>query len=63
MQEQSEIADGGAGLLIQVRSSNAAELRKRSRALIFDYDRDREVFHVKPLEDESSQLQAERKPA
>ena len=47
---QAEVQDGGAGLLIQVRSSNADQLSRGSAALIFDYDADREVFHVKPME-------------
>ena len=46
---QAEVADGGAGLLIQVRSSNAAELGQGTEALIFDYDAEMEVFSVKPM--------------
>lgn len=46
---QAEVADGGAGLLIQVRSSNAEELERGSEALIFDYDAENEIFSVKPL--------------
>lgn len=44
---QAEIEDGGAGLLIQVRSTAPHELRRGDRALIFDYKG--EVFHVAPL--------------
>lgn len=53
---QAEVEDGGAGLLIQVRSQTAEALRRGSRALIYDYDAERGVFHVKPLEAEPSQL-------
>ena len=47
---QAEVVDGGAGLLIQVRSSGADQLQRGSRALIFEYDREREIFHVKSLD-------------
>jgi len=53
---QAEVADGGAGLLIQVRSSNAERLGRGSRALIFDYDSSREIFQVKPLDDAAPEL-------
>lgn len=47
---QAQLDDGGAGLLIQVRSSDAAQLTRGSSALIFDYDTEQQIFHVKPLE-------------
>jgi len=53
---QAEVRDGGAGLLIQVRSSNAERLARGSRALIFNYDATREIFQVKPLDDASPEL-------
>lgn len=46
---QAEVRDGGAGLLIQIRSSNASELERGSQALIFQYDARNDVFLVKPL--------------
>jgi hypothetical protein len=43
---QAEIEDGGAGLLVQVRCPRENNLRKLSRAIVFDYDPRREVFLV-----------------
>lgn len=53
---QAEVADGGAGLLIQVRSSNAQDLVRGCKALIFDYDDERKVFFVKPISDGDAEL-------
>jgi hypothetical protein len=53
---QAEIHDGAAGLLIQVRSSDAGRLQRGSRALVFGYDADNEVFQIKPLEEGSTEL-------
>lgn len=44
---QAEVEDGGAGLIVQVRSTDPGRLNRGDRALIFDY-RD-EVFYVEPL--------------
>jgi Protein of unknown function (DUF1449) len=44
---QAEIEDGGAGLLVQVRSTNPG-LQRGDRAMIFDYKD--EVFLVAPLD-------------
>ena len=49
---QAEIDDGGAGLIVQVRCNEENQLRRGSQALVFDYDPDREVFKVVPLEDD-----------
>lgn len=46
---QAEVEDGGAGLIIQVRSSSAEQLGKGSEALIYEYDAENEIFHVKPM--------------
>lgn len=46
---QAEIEDGGAGLIVQVRSNGPAGLARGDRAIIFDY-RD-EVFLVAPVEE------------
>lgn len=46
---QAEIEDGGAGLLVQVRSNGPVRLARGDRAIIFDY-RD-EVFLVAPVEE------------
>lgn len=46
---QAEVGDGGAGLVIQVRSSHSSELNQGSEALIFNYDAKTEIFSVKPL--------------
>jgi hypothetical protein len=42
---QAEIADGGAGQIIQVRSADGA-LKRGDRALIIDFDREREAYIV-----------------
>ncbi len=49
---QAEIDDGGAGSLVQVRCFEVNQLRRGSQALIFDYDKEREVFKVVALEDD-----------
>lgn len=52
---QAEVDDGGAGLLVQVRSrrdEDQAQLVKGARALIFDYDSEEEVFLVTPMADD-----------
>ena len=48
---QAEIADGGAGLLVQVRCNRENELTKDSEAIVFEYDRKREVYLVAPIGD------------
>lgn len=52
---QAEVDDGGAGLLVQIRSrrdDDQAQLVKGARALIFDYDSEEEVFLVTPMTDD-----------
>ena len=44
---QAEVADGGAGLIVQVRSSDADHFSRGDRALIFDYKD--EVFWITPV--------------
>jgi hypothetical protein len=44
---QAEVEDGGAGLIVQVRSTDPGRLNRGDRALIFDYKD--EVFYVEPL--------------
>lgn len=44
---QAEIADGGAGLIVQVRSSGSDRFSRGDRALIFDYKD--EVFWIAPV--------------
>jgi len=44
---QAEVADGGAGLVVQVRSTDPDRLRRGDRALIFDYKDG--VFYVEPV--------------
>jgi hypothetical protein len=46
---QAEVEDGGAGLIVQVRSHDPGRLSRGDRAVIFDY-RD-EVFHVAPMDE------------
>lgn len=45
---QAELDDGSS--LIQVRSREETELTRGSRAVIFDYDAQREIFWVAPVE-------------
>ncbi|GMV42509.1 MAG: hypothetical protein AMXMBFR64_42250 [Myxococcales bacterium] len=48
---QAEVADGGAGLLVQVRSADKAkQLGRGERALIIDYDPAHGIFHVVPYD-------------
>lgn len=44
---QAEVEDGGAGLIVQVRSTAPDRLNRGDRALIFDYKD--EVFYVEPV--------------
>ncbi|HBL31464.1 MAG TPA: hypothetical protein DD490_31960, partial [Acidobacteria bacterium] len=44
---QAEVADGGAGLVLQVRTVAGARLHRGDRALIYDYKD--EVFYVEPV--------------
>ena len=43
---QAELADGGAGLLLQVRCADTNELTRGSKALIIDYDEEQGIFQV-----------------
>jgi len=46
---QAEIADGGAGLTVQVRCDHANELAKGGKALVVSFDDAREAYVVEPL--------------
>lgn len=46
---QAEVEDGGAGLIVQVRSTGSGRLNRGDRALIFDYKD--EVFYVAPMDE------------
>jgi hypothetical protein len=48
---QAEVADGGAGLLVQVRCDEPNDLTRGCQALIFDYDPDEGIFHVSRFDD------------
>ncbi|MBK6313115.1 MAG: hypothetical protein IPF53_02030 [Blastocatellia bacterium] len=47
---QAEIADGGAGLLVQVRAAEPNNLTRGSHALVFEYDNDEGVYHITEVE-------------
>lgn len=47
---QAEIADGGSGLLVQVRCRDANQLRRGDPALVYEYDADDEVYYVAPAD-------------
>ncbi len=46
---QAEIADGGAGLTVQVRCDHDNALSKGGMALVVSFDNDREAFVIEPL--------------
>lgn len=48
---QATLADGGAGLILHVRCETPGVLRQGDRALLVNWDADKEVFIVEPLED------------
>ncbi len=48
---RAEIDDGGAGLLVDVRCAEENTLSRGDYALVYDYDREADVFLVKPAED------------
>lgn len=56
---QAEVSDRGAAILIQVRATEPNILTRGSKALIFDYDRAQEVFHVTPADEALTQIEQE----
>jgi len=48
---QATLADGGAGLILDVRCDEAGALRHGDRALLVSWDAEREAFVVEPMED------------
>jgi hypothetical protein len=46
---QAEVADGGAGLLVQVRCDRPSELSRGGQAMIVAYDAKREAFLIEPV--------------
>lgn len=58
---QAEVDDGGAGLIVQVRSAEQNELTRGSQALIFEYDSDQGVFHVARFDDAADARAVERR--
>jgi len=46
---QAEIADGGSGLVVQVRCDIENGLQKGASALVVSFDREREAFIIEPL--------------
>lgn len=46
---QAELHDGQAGLLLRVRCEDDAGLARGDRALIVDWDEERNVFEIEPL--------------
>ena len=59
---QGEIGDGGAGFIADVRCFKANELTRGDTALVFDYDKDNEVFHVMPVDNVLTES-TDRKPS
>lgn len=47
---QGEIADGGSGLLVQIRVRDEAELHRGDNALVYEYDAEDEVYYVIPAD-------------
>lgn len=58
---QAEIADGGAGLLVQVRCDEPNDLTRGSEALIYQYDAADGVFHVARFDDAVDARAVERR--
>lgn len=48
---QAAVDDGGAGLLVSIRSDAPGALVRGSKALIIDYDEDEDLYFVEPFED------------
>lgn len=48
---QAHAADGGAGLLLEVRCETDGALRRGDRAIVIAYDEERELYEIAPLED------------
>ncbi len=57
---QAEIADGGAGLTVQVRCDHENELSKGGKALVVSFDEDREAYIIEPLSTARGQRLQER---
>ncbi|MEM7583514.1 MAG: hypothetical protein AAF560_09050 [Acidobacteriota bacterium] len=55
---QAEVRDNGSAILIQARCLHANDLTRGSKALIFEYDPQYEVFYVLPVDDEMAALSA-----
>lgn len=47
---QAEIDDGGSPVLMQVRCLRPNQLTRGAQAIVYDYDREREVFLIAPLD-------------
>lgn len=47
---QAEVDDGGAGLIVSIRCDNPEALARGSRALLIDYDDERDIFFVEPYD-------------
>ncbi len=50
---QAEVADGGAGLIVEVRAT-AGTLKRGGAALIIDYDAEREAYLVEVFDEEQA---------
>ena len=57
---QAEIADGGAGLTVQVRCDHDNDLSKGGRALVVSFDDSREAYVIEPLHTRRGQLLQQR---
>jgi hypothetical protein len=55
---QAEVADGGAGHLIEVRCDSPNTLKRGDEALVIEYDRQREAFLIEPM----THIMDERRP-
>ncbi len=53
---QAEVDDGGVPILIQARSSRPNSFSRGSRALVFKYDAEKEVFYISPLSEDMAEL-------
>jgi hypothetical protein len=47
---QAKVRDGGAGLVLSVRSDGGNRLKRGSKALVIDYDEERNAYIVEPYD-------------
>ena len=46
----AEVEDGGAGFIAEIRCFRENELTRGSKAIVYDYDHEKGIYHVGPLD-------------